>query len=96
MVCLRTFGTSYAHIYGYNLDFLRAIGFPVGGGRGKGDRRKEGQICLMLYTCYFCQLRHPQMLGNPENTFKSNYEGHNAVVCISGVRKHLLPSAISQ
>jgi hypothetical protein len=73
MVCLRTFSTPQAHTYGYNLGFLRSIGFSVGGGGGRGVVEKK--ICLMLHTCYCYQLRHPQMLGNPENTFKSRYEG---------------------
>ena len=68
MVCLRTFGTPHAHTYDCNLGFLRAVG------GGKGHLRKHGQICQMLRTCYSYQLRHSQMLGHAEDTFKSRYD----------------------
>jgi len=45
MVCLRKLGTPHAHTSDYNLGFLRANGFPVGGEGGKGHFRKQGQIC---------------------------------------------------
>ena len=40
----------------------------------KGASQKTGQDCLVLYIGYCCQLRHPQTLCHPRNTFKSSYD----------------------
>jgi hypothetical protein len=51
MVWLCTFSTPHAHTYGYNLGFLRAIGFPFGGGDERGVVQKRGKFvgsCILV------------------------------------------------
>jgi len=49
MVCLRTFGTSHAHTSNYNLGFLRAIGYPVGGGGERGILENRASLSDVVH-----------------------------------------------
>jgi len=65
MVCLRTFGTPHAHTCGYNLGFLRAIGFPFGGEGGRGVVEKRGKFVWRCILVTVANIRH--VPKQPEN-----------------------------